>query len=90
VLYRQDVVFLHKCISGVIDLPVFIENRVSVISKPAMLQGCKSTKFVVPRLNVLYYNNSFFPRSVGLYNKLNKNVMTMSLPHFQNHILSAA
>jgi hypothetical protein len=37
----------------------------SVGSKPVMLWGSKSTEFVVPRLNVLYYNNSFFPRSVG-------------------------
>jgi hypothetical protein len=78
VLYRQDVVFLHKCMSGAVDLPVFTENRVSVRSKPAMLRGSKSTEFVVPRLNVLYYNNSFFPRSVGLYNKLNENVKSMS------------
>jgi hypothetical protein len=52
--------------TGAVDLPaVFTENRVSVRSKPVMLRGSKSTEFVVPRLNVLYYNNSFFPRSCG-------------------------
>jgi hypothetical protein len=75
---------------GVVDLPVFIENRVSVRSKPAMLCGSKSTEFVVPRLYVFYYNNSFFPTSLGLYNKLNENVKSMSEPHFQNLMLSAA
>jgi hypothetical protein len=55
---------------GAVDLPVFTENRVSVRSKSAMLRGSKSTEFVVPRLNVLYYNNSFFPRIVGTTNSM--------------------
>jgi hypothetical protein len=78
-------------IFGAVDLPVFTENRVSVGSKPSHASGySKSTEFVVPRLKVLYYNNSFFPRSVGLYKKRDENVKSMSVPHFQKLILSAA
>jgi hypothetical protein len=39
VLYHNDVVFLHKCLLGVVDLSVMSDNRISIRSKPASLRG---------------------------------------------------
>jgi hypothetical protein len=46
--------------SGAVDLPVFTENRVSEWSKTAMLQGSKSTEFVVSRLNGVVFQKLIF------------------------------
>jgi hypothetical protein len=86
VLYRQDVVFLHKCILGDIDLPVFSNTRISLRSKPSMLRGGDSIKYVVPFIPAAYYNTSFFPRSVKLYNMLNDSVRNLSSAQFKTKI----
>jgi hypothetical protein len=83
VLYRNDVSFLHKCLSGVVDLSVMSVNRISVSSKPASLRGGDSIQLTVPLLNAAYYNNSFFPRGVSSYNKLSDFVKAMSLSDFK-------
>jgi hypothetical protein len=85
-LYRQDVSFLHKCMLGIVDLPVFSDNRITVRSKPSKLRGGNSTQLIVPTINVGYYNNSFFPRSVALYNKLPESIKSLSIKDFQAKI----
>jgi hypothetical protein len=67
VLYRNDVVLLHKCLLGIVDLSVISDNRISIRSKPASLCGSDRTQLVVPLINAAYYNNSHFPRSVNSY-----------------------
>jgi hypothetical protein len=44
-----------------------IENRISVISKPASLRGGDSIQLIIPLLNAAYYNNSFFINLVKKY-----------------------
>jgi hypothetical protein len=85
-LYRQDVRFLHKCMLGIVDLPVFSDNRITVRSKSSKLRGGNSTQLIVPTINVGYYNNSCFPRSVALYNKLPESIKSLSIKDFQAKI----
>jgi hypothetical protein len=71
---------------GIVDLPVFSDNRITVRSKPSKLHGGNSTQLVVPTINVGYYNNSFFLRSVALYNKLPESFKSLSIKDFQAKI----
>jgi hypothetical protein len=41
------------------------------------------TQFVVRVINAAYYSNSYFPRSVNSYNKLNESVKSMSISDFK-------
>jgi hypothetical protein len=68
------------------DLPVFSDNRITVRSKPSTLPGGNSTQLIVPTINVGYYNNSFFPRSVALYDKLPESFKLLSIKDFQAKI----
>jgi hypothetical protein len=70
------VVFLHKCLQGVVS--VMSDNRISIRSKPASHRESDRTQLVVPLINAAYFNNSYFPRSVNSYNKLMESVMCIS------------
>jgi hypothetical protein len=85
-LYRQDMIFLHKCMLGAVDLPIFGTNRVSVRSRQRRLRGGDSTQLVVPNVAAAYYNTSFFPRSVLNYNKLSDAVRSLNVSCFKSKI----
>jgi hypothetical protein len=87
VLYRNDMIFLHKCMLGLVDLPVFGINRISIRTKPRMLRGGDSIQYVVPTIQAGYYNDSFFPRSVHNYNKLSDAIRQTPLSQFKSGIL---
>lgn len=87
VLFRHDVVFLHKCIMGEADLQVFSDSRITIRHKPSNLRGGDSTKLVVPRVTAAYYNNSCIPRSVNNYNSLSDSVKNLSVAHFKSALL---
>jgi Reverse transcriptase (RNA-dependent DNA polymerase) len=85
-LYKHDVIFLHKCIMGEADLPVFLPERITVRSKPSHLRGGGTEHFTVPIATAAYYNDSFIPRSTSYYNKLSAAVRKLPLTEFKSAV----
>jgi Reverse transcriptase (RNA-dependent DNA polymerase) len=86
ILFKNDLVFLHKCIMGETDLNVFHPNRITVRNRPSHLRGGDQQQFVVPMVTAAYYNNTFIPRSVASYNKLSDTVKCLPVSQFKGAI----
>lgn len=84
ILFRHDIVFLHKCIMGEADLQVFSGSRILKRQKPSNWRGGDSKKLVVPRVTAAYYNSSGIPRSVNNYKSLSDDVKNLFVDHFKS------